>query len=362
MNATVAVIGGGYGGSALAKALDDHAEVTLVDPKDAFVHSAGALRALVDPTWAHNMFFPYDTLLTRGTLIRDRAASVDPQGVTLASGTRLDADYIVLASGSRYPYPAKMDTDDHHEALGRLRHTHGELAEAARVLIVGAGPVGLELAGEISAAWADKTVTLLDPAETLLPAFAPQLRRDLHRQLDELGVRLRLGTSLTQQPPGQPGQAKTFTVATTSGPITADIWFRAYGVDVNGDYLGDGRLTARNARSQVHVTEHLTVDGHPTVYAIGDITDLAEAKMAGYAMQHAEVAAANILAQINGKTPQATYRPAATPSVLLPLGPKASVGQFPGDDGPLILDAATVSAYKGTDLFTGRFHDLFGTN
>ena len=31
------------------------------------------------------MFFPFDTLLTRGTVIRDRAISVDPGGVTLAS-------------------------------------------------------------------------------------------------------------------------------------------------------------------------------------------------------------------------------------------------------------------------------------
>lgn len=361
MSTKVAVIGGGYGGSALAKALDEHAEVVLVDPKDAFVHSAGALRALVDPDWAPNMFFSYDKLLTRGSVVRDRAASVDPEGVTLASGTRLDADYIVLASGSRYPYPAKMDTDDHREALGRLRDTHTELAGAERVLIVGAGPVGLELAGEIASVWPDKAVTLLDPAERLLPAFAEEVREGLHRQLDEFGVELRLGTSLTEQPPSEPGHAKTFTVATTGGEVTADIWFRAYGVDVNGDYLGDGRLTERTPRGQVRVTGNLNVDGHANVYAIGDITDLAEAKMAGYAMQHAEVAAANIIAQINGETPEAVYAPSPIPSVLLPLGPKAGVGQFPGEDGPMVLDAATVSAYKGADLFTGRFHDLFGT-
>src|ERR1043165_9057715 len=115
MNAKVVVIGGGYGGSSLAKALDEHADVALVDPKDAFVHSAGALRALVDPAWAPNMFHPYDKLLTHGTVLRDHVATAAPEGVTLAGGERLDADYIVLASGSRYPYPAKMDTDDHHE-------------------------------------------------------------------------------------------------------------------------------------------------------------------------------------------------------------------------------------------------------
>jgi NADPH-dependent 2,4-dienoyl-CoA reductase/sulfur reductase-like enzyme len=47
---TVAVIGGGYGGIHLAKALDDVARVVLIEPKDAFVHNVAALRALADPS------------------------------------------------------------------------------------------------------------------------------------------------------------------------------------------------------------------------------------------------------------------------------------------------------------------------
>jgi 2-polyprenyl-6-methoxyphenol hydroxylase-like FAD-dependent oxidoreductase len=43
----VAVIGGGYGGFAVAKGLDEFADVTLVEPRDAFVHNVAALRALV---------------------------------------------------------------------------------------------------------------------------------------------------------------------------------------------------------------------------------------------------------------------------------------------------------------------------
>ena len=63
MSRTVAVIGGGYGGAAAAKALDQDTDVVLIEPKDAFVHAAGALRALIQPDWAGNMFFPYDRLL-----------------------------------------------------------------------------------------------------------------------------------------------------------------------------------------------------------------------------------------------------------------------------------------------------------
>ncbi|GAA4054223.1 NAD(P)/FAD-dependent oxidoreductase [Actinomadura miaoliensis] len=362
MSRTVAVIGGGYGGSAVAKALDAEADVVLIDPRDAFVNAAGALRALAQPDWAPNMFFPLDTLLTRGTVVRDRAVSVDPGGVTLASGRRVEASYLVLASGSSYAYPAKPKADSAEEALDDLRRTHKELAGADRVLILGAGPVGLELAGEIKEVWPHKRVTIVDPAERLLPAFQPEMLQDLHRQLDELDIRLRLGTGLAAPPATEPGRAATFTVTTTGGEqITADIWFRAHGVHVNSDYLADERLTTRTPLGRVPVTETLNVRGYDHVYAVGDITDVPEDKRAGYAMQHAEVVARNITAQLRGEQPTAVYRPSPDPMILLPLGPGRGVGQLPTPDGPAVVPAATVSEYKGADLFTGRFTELFGT-
>lgn len=363
---TVVVIGGGYGGAAVAKALDAVADVVLVEPKDAFVHAAGSLRALVRPDWAENIFFPYDSLLARGRVVRDRAASVDPSGVTLESGERLAADHIVLATGSDYPFPAKPETDSTALALARLRDTHDELARAERVLVTGAGPVGLELAGEIKAVWPDKSVTIVDPAPEVMPGFSDELRADLLRQLAELDVELRLATALTEEPPAEPGRAKPFTVGTDTGDvIEADIWFRCHGVRTNGGYLADGRLTTRTDTGRVRVTERLTVDGYDHVYALGDLTDLAEAKMAGYAMRHAEVVAANILARIRGEDPTAAYHPSPVPSVLLPLGPHAGVGQSPSPQDPaqpVLLPARAVAEYKGTDLFVGRFVKLFGVD
>lgn len=61
----VTIVGGGYGGIVLAKALDDVAEVVLVEQKDTFVNHAAALRAVVDRRWAERIFMPYDRLLTR---------------------------------------------------------------------------------------------------------------------------------------------------------------------------------------------------------------------------------------------------------------------------------------------------------
>ena len=85
---TVVVIGGGYGGVNVAKALDADVDVVLVEPKDAFVHNLGALRALVDPTFLPKIFLPYDRLLSHGRVARDRTVDVTAHRVVLASARR----------------------------------------------------------------------------------------------------------------------------------------------------------------------------------------------------------------------------------------------------------------------------------
>jgi NADH dehydrogenase FAD-containing subunit len=363
MSRKVVVVGGGYGGTLVAKELDAEADVTLIDPREGFVNAAASLRALTQPDWAPHAFFPFETLLERGRVIGGSAVSVDPRSVTLDSGERVEADFLVLATGSSYPYPAKPNpaSTGIAEQLDDLRQTHKELAGAERVLVLGAGPVGLELAGEITAVWPDKYVVVVDRADQVLPGFLPEVREDLRRQLDELGIELRLGTGLTADPPVAPGLAGRFAVTTDKGgPIVSDIWFRAFGVRINTDYLADGHLSPLTGQATVPVTEHLNVQGYEHVYAIGDIVALADPKMASYAMTHADVVAKNIKAQLAGDRPATIHTPTPERRILLPLGPHAGVGQLPTPHGVAAATRETVSQRKGADLFTARFAARFG--
>lgn len=187
----------------------------------------------------------------------------------------------------------------------------------------------------------------------------PEVVADLHRQLDEIGVELRLGTALAAEPASAPGTAGEFTAVTADGAeLTADIWFGAYGSRIHTDYL-DGAVP-RNELGQVKVTERLTVQGHETVYALGDITDVAETKMAAMAMRHAEVVAANILAHSKGTEPEAVYAPIPVKVILLPLGPAAGVGQFPNELGAAFqVPLETVVQMKGAGMMLGHFRELF---
>ena len=363
MAKTVAVIGGGYGGTLVAEALDETADVILIDPRDAFVNVAASLRALTQPSWASNAFFPYDTLLRHGRHVRERAVSVDGRGVTLGDGSRIGADYIVLATGSSYSYPARphLIHASVSEALDDLRATHDELEKAASVLILGAGPVGLELSGEIRNVWPDKRVTIVDRSAEVLPGYLQEVREELHHQLEARRIDLRLNTSVPELPPTPEGTFGRFTVTTAAGDkINADIWFRSFGSRVNTDYLADGALTTLSARNTVPVTAELNVVGYKNVYALGDIADLTDPKMATWAQTQAAVVVENIRAQLDGRPQDAQYAPTTSLRIFLPLGPAAGVGQLPTPEGSVApAPLHVVIDRKGRDLFTSRFAERF---
>jgi NADH dehydrogenase FAD-containing subunit len=355
---TVVVIGGGYGGIAVAKALDEMASVVLVEPKEAFFHNVASLRGLVDPDWLAKIFIPYDGLLKRGRVVRDRAQAVDAATVALSSGDAIPADYVVLATGSTYPFPAKSAADRTLDAHNHYRTTHGALQRAERVLLLGAGPVGIELAGEIHAVWPDKGVTIVDMADDILgERFSVDLRAELRRQLDEIGVEVLLGSPLQERPPTEPGELGRFEVATQAGTkVTADIWFQCFGVTPVSDYLTGTLAAARTADGFVEVTEHLQVVGHDTVFAVGDVS-AADAKMAGVASRQAAVVVANIKALIAGEGELTPYQ-SVGPAIAVPIGPEGGAGQFPGQEG--IIGAEAISELKGRDMMVERFAEMMG--
>ena len=125
--ARVAVIGGGYGGVTVAKGLDPIADVVLIEQKDQFVHHAAALRAAVDTVWEHAIFMPYTNLLHRGEVLRGTVSRVDGTTVHVFGHDPIEADYVVFATGSTYPFPAKYSSYRSSVAKARLEQLHENL-------------------------------------------------------------------------------------------------------------------------------------------------------------------------------------------------------------------------------------------
>ncbi|HZE41011.1 MAG TPA: FAD-dependent oxidoreductase [Stackebrandtia sp.] len=363
MNATVIVVGGGYGGCTVAKALDDVAQVTLIDPKDAFVHNVASLRTIVDPSWADRMFLPYENLLDNGTVIQDRVVIVEDGIVGLVSGRRIQADFIVLAAGTTYPFPAKFDNTHATAAKMRIHRTSKYLAEADRVVLMGAGAVGLELAGEIASTWPDKWVTIMDPAPDILSAgFMPgfdralqnEMRSRLREQLAELRIDLVLGTAPRTMLPTRPGELATFTTHTVSGiPVTGDIWFRCHGRQRVSRFLSGA---ARTKDGHITVTPELRVPGTRHLFAIGDPALTGAPDTAVVAIETGNVAAQNIRALLSGERKLTPYEP-SQPIFIVPLGPKAGISYMPGTG---LMGPDQTAEMKGNDLLVGQYAEMFG--
>jgi NADH dehydrogenase FAD-containing subunit len=357
----VVVVGGGYGGARVAALLDEVADVVLVEPKDAFVHASAALRAAVDPVWEDRVFFGYDRLLERGRVVHQRVERATSTQVRLADGTALDADHLVLATGTAYPFPAKFIESETAVARARLARMRLGLEQVERVLVVGAGAVGLELVGELLDTFPRLRITVVDQADDALTTgdYLPELRAAVHAQLDDR-VDFVLGSRLGYLPPVDVGVREPFVVETEAGVrVEAQMWFRCYGNLPASDYLAGDLAAARNGLGEVRVQPTLALTGHRTVWAVGDVTDVPESKRASAARAHAEVVAANIRAALEGREPAATYAPAPE-RIVLPLGRTGGASQLVGADGVRrVLGAEDTSRMKGADLYSSAMAELF---
>lgn len=233
------------------------------------------------------------------------------------------------------------------------------MTRASRVLLIGAGPVGIELAGEITAKWPDKHVTILDVADDVLgERFRPELRTELRKQLSEAGVELVLGEGLSEFPQTAANELAPFTVTTNSGrQISADMWFQCFGVSPVSDYLGEDLAEARDPDGFLRVGPTLQVEGHPNVFAIGDVST-ADVKMAGMAGLEAQVAAGNMIKLITGDSDLAAYEPCG-PAIVVTFGPEGGSGQLPGQDE--LASREMVVTVKGSDLMVARYAEILGT-
>lgn len=166
--ARVAVIGGGYGGVTVAKGLDPLADVILIEQKDQFVHHAAALRAAVDTVWEHAIFMPYTNLLSHGQVVRGTVSAVHGTTVHVFGHDPIEADYVVFATGSTYPFPAKYSSYRSSVAKARLEQLHENLSRARSVMIVGGGTVGIELTGELANAFPGLDITIVEASDQIL--------------------------------------------------------------------------------------------------------------------------------------------------------------------------------------------------
>lgn len=197
----VMIVGGGYAGSLCATRIArrgrGRAEVVLVDPRPGFVervrlHEEAATGAL--PSRPHEERLGRDVRFVLGSV---RGVDFDRRRVVIehAGGSRSEPfDRLVIATGSVSSAGAVPGAAEHAYGCATLEDAQRlsrRLAEAsgARVVVVGGGLTGVELATEIAERRPDLSVQLLTRS-VLLPEFGEQARAHAKRALARLNVRV----------------------------------------------------------------------------------------------------------------------------------------------------------------------------
>eukprot|EP00735_Rhodelphis_limneticus_P010968 TRINITY_DN4007_c0_g1::TRINITY_DN4007_c0_g1_i1::g.11844::m.11844 TRINITY_DN4007_c0_g1::TRINITY_DN4007_c0_g1_i1::g.11844 ORF type:complete len:389 (+),score=81.92,sp/Q54NS8/AIFB_DICDI/40.99/4e-82,Pyr_redox_2/PF07992.9/1.6e-18,Pyr_redox_2/PF07992.9/6.2e+03,Pyr_redox/PF00070.22/0.00062,Pyr_redox/PF00070.22/8.8e-12,K_oxygenase/PF13434.1/0.2,K_oxygenase/PF13434.1/0.00016,NAD_binding_7/PF13241.1/0.14,NAD_binding_7/PF13241.1/0.11,Pyr_redox_3/PF13738.1/17,Pyr_redox_3/PF13738.1/0.00075,Lycopene_cycl/PF05 len=331
---SVVIVGGGYAGAALAKDLDAKANVTLIERREAFFHVVGSLRASVDPKFGQQILIPYNALLRHGKVLHEEVAEITEKEVKFvnAAVAPITFDYLVIATGSTNKFPAIAPAAK-NAALANWQQSSEQIKQAEKVLIVGGGAVGLELAGEIRHLYPNKEITVIHSGDKLAsPALNAKFQTKLNAHLTKLRINVILDDRVNNEDlpdPTIPPSVNRKTYTTRNGKsVEADLCFVCVGHTVNNSTLKAHFTDKLDTTGRLKVNPFFQVEGYTNIFAAGDISNVAEAKMAFTAGLHAEHISKTIMLLHNKKPLQKGYVPA--PAVMLvPLGPNGGVGQMP---------------------------------
>ena len=298
MNSRVVIIGGGFGGLNVAKALDKTAvDVILIDRTNHHLFQPLLYQVATGALSPGEIAEPIRAIFKRQKNVRvimREVITIDnrKQKVVLKNKETIDFDYLIVAPGARHSYFGHDEWEKYAPGLKTV--TDGlkirerillsfERAEVTKdaakqnayltFVIVGAGPTGVEMAGAISEI-AHKTiledfrninptrtrVLLVEGCDCVLPSYSSILSQSALESLQGLGVEVRLHTRVSN--------------ITVDGVQVGEEWIYTPNViwaagNVASPLLKTLKVELDKA-GRVMVGSDLSIPGYPNIFVIGD--------------------------------------------------------------------------------------------
>jgi NADH dehydrogenase len=375
----VVVVGGGFGGlQAVHHLRRAPVEVTLVDRRNFHLFQPLTYQVATGALSPGEIAYPLRAVFKRAGnvhVLMAEAADFDlaARTVTLRpvggvpAPAELPYDTLVVGGGSRYSY---FGHDDWREHAAEVKSLESALVARSRLLtafeaaenehdperraswltfvVVGAGPTGVEMAGQI-AELARSTlrrdfravdpgaarILLVEAADRILTSFPPSLSAKAARSLERLGVTLLTGHTVTRVDAGG---------VTIEGNGAADrvvahnvIWAAGVTASSLAGRLAELTGAELDRAGRITVEPDLTLPGHPEVVALGDMVRVRNAAggeavllpgVAPVAMQQGRYAARLVRDRLRSRaTPPFRYRDKGN---LATIGRAAAVADVKG--------------------------------
>ena len=348
----VVVVGGGFGGlQAVSKLRRAPVEVTLVDRRNFHLFQPLTYQVATGALSPGEIAYPLRAVFKRARNVRVLLAEVadfdlERREVHLRSvppvpaPDRLGYDTLIVAGGSHYSYfghqewrmyAAEVKSLESALAVRSRLLTAFEAAEAepnvaARdacltFVVVGAGPTGVEMAGQIAELARDTLrrdfrtidprrarILLVEAADRVLTSFPPSLSAKAARALQRLGVTVLTGRTVIEIDAAgvtlESGDSAAEWIASRAG-----IWAAGVTASSLAGRLAELSGAERDSAGRVTVEADLTLPGHPEVFALGDMVRVRDRcgepvvlpGVAPVAMQQGRYAAAVLRARRRGR-------------------------------------------------------------
>jgi len=294
----VVIVGAGFAGLYAAKQLARaKARVTVIDRRNHHLFQPLLYQVATASLSPANIAAPIRRVL-RGqrntSVLLGEVTGINPETRTLRlTDGALEYDTLVLATGATHSYfgheewerfaPGLKTVEDAveirrrfllaFEAAEREQDADAKRAELTFV-VVGAGPTGVELAGSMieiarraiprdfrSVDTATARVILVEAGQRVLPAFSTELSERARRDLEALGVEVRLNTRVTDI------DASGVMVGDARVPAGNVMW----AAGVRASPLGASLGVPLDRAGRVIVGPDLAIPGHPEVFVLGDL-------------------------------------------------------------------------------------------
>jgi NADH dehydrogenase len=310
----VVVVGGGFGGLQAVYGLrDTGAQVTLVDRRNFHLFQPLTYQVATGALSPGQVAYPLRAIFKHDRDVRVVLAEVADVALRcrevrlrpvdgMPAPAALAYDTLVVAGGSQYSY---FGHDDWREAAAEVKSLESALTVRGRLLsafeaaeqepdaqrraalltfvVVGAGPTGVEMAGQIAELAHDTLrrdfraidpragrILLIEAGDRALASFPPSLSARAARSLQRLGVTLQVNhTVVSVQGDGVTVEARGG--AQTRIATQTIIWAAGVTASALASRLGELTGAELDRAGRVAVEPDLTLPGHPEVVALGDM-------------------------------------------------------------------------------------------
>lgn len=324
LSPAIVILGGGFGGLFTALRLSQfpwsegqRPRIQLVDGTDHFVFTPLLYELVTGELDTWEIAPPFTELLANTSVTFQQNTvqriDLDAKQVNLDSGTALSYDRLVLALGGETPldrvpgakeYGLTFRTiADAHHLRDRL-HALETASDSApiRVVVVGAGPSGVELSCKLAVRLGERgRIRLVDLSSQILPTSLPFNREAAQKALTQRGVWIDLETTV------QSIEAEQLTLEykEQSDVIPYDLVLWVVGNQI-APVLQD-LAVAKQTNGRIKTLPTLQLVDHADVYALGDLANSVDINGAAIpataqaALQAADCAAWNIWASLSDR-------------------------------------------------------------